>query len=213
MVPPPKTAKRPILLQHSSTKTKCNNKGSTYKNCKPLLLHHSTTKTTCNNTVVNFMNSGSTVYDYFFFRAQAHCKWERSVLALNMGPLGWVKYIPIFESNLAFLKSGQTQSNYSEMFWTQGLKWVPAWARIAFWLGWFGLNCAQMAPGGAESDFGQWGLNWQLRAETDLFNLQCSNTTCNNISKNWQPVDCNIASTIPIVLTMESPHTCNSNHL
>ena len=66
--------KKTPLLQHSSTKTKCNNKGSTSKNCKPLLLHHGTTKTTCNNTVANFVNSGSTVCDYFFFRAQVHCK-------------------------------------------------------------------------------------------------------------------------------------------
>ena len=28
------------------------------------------------------------------------------------------------------------------------------WAGIAFWKGFFGLNCAQMAPGRAESDFG-----------------------------------------------------------
>ena len=154
MVPPPKTAKKPLLLQHSSTKTKCNNKCSTSKNCKPLLLQHSTTKTTCNNTVANFMNSRSTVYDYFFFRARAHCKWKRSVLALKMGPFGWVKYSPIFESNLAFLKSGQIQSNYLGMFWTQGLKSAPVWAGIAFWLGCFGLNCAQMPPGGVESDFG-----------------------------------------------------------
>ena len=32
--------KKTLLLQHSSTKTKSNNKGSTSKNCKPLLLHH-----------------------------------------------------------------------------------------------------------------------------------------------------------------------------
>ena len=56
-----KLQKKPLLLQQSSTKTKCNNKGSTSKNCKPFLLHHSTTKTTCNNTVANFVNSGSTV--------------------------------------------------------------------------------------------------------------------------------------------------------
>jgi len=146
--------KKTLLLQHSSTKTKCNNKGSTSKNYKPLLLHHSTTKTTCNNTVANFVNSGSTVCDYFFFRAQAHCKWERSVSPLKMGPFGWVKYSPIFESNLASLKSGPIQSNYLGMFWTQGLKWVSGWVRIAFWWGCFGLNYAQMPPGGAESDFG-----------------------------------------------------------
>ena len=55
------------------------------------------------------MNSGSTVYDYFSFRAQAHCKWEKSVLALKMEPFGRVKYSPIFESNLASLN----QDKYS----------------------------------------------------------------------------------------------------
>ena len=55
------------------------------------------------------MNSGSTVYDYFSFSAQAHCKWEKSVLALKMGPFGRVKYSPIFESNLASIN----QDKYS----------------------------------------------------------------------------------------------------
>ena len=35
-----------------------------------------------------------------------HCKSERSVLALKIGPFRWVKYSPIFES-----KSGPIQSN------------------------------------------------------------------------------------------------------
>ena len=36
-----------------------------------------------------------------------HSKSERSVLALNIGPFRWVKYSPIFESNLAPLNQGQ----------------------------------------------------------------------------------------------------------
>ena len=35
------------------------------------------------------------------------CKSERSVLALKIGPFRWVKYSPIFESNLAPLNQGQ----------------------------------------------------------------------------------------------------------
>ena len=49
--------------------------------------------------------------------------------------------------------SGPVQSNYPGVIWIQGLKWVPAWAGIAFWWGSFALNCAQMASEGAESDF------------------------------------------------------------
>ena len=37
------------------------------------------------------------------------------------------------------------------------LKWALPWAGIAFWLSFLGLNCAQMAPGRAESDFGLQG--------------------------------------------------------
>ena len=35
------------------------------------------------------------------------CKSERFALALKMGPFLWVKYSPIFESNLAPLNQGQ----------------------------------------------------------------------------------------------------------
>ena len=33
----------------------------------------------------------------------------------------------------------------------------PAWAGITFGMACLGFNCAQMASGGAESDFGLWG--------------------------------------------------------
>ena len=36
-----------------------------------------------------------------------HCKSERSVLAQKIAPFRWVKYSPIFESNLAPLNQGQ----------------------------------------------------------------------------------------------------------
>ena len=82
------------------------------------------------------------ILDYFL-----HFKWKKSVLALKMWPFRWVKsYGPIFESNLAPLHQGQ----YSPI--TRAEVGQP-WAGIAFWLSCFGLNCAQMAPGGAESDF------------------------------------------------------------
>ena len=93
-------------------------------------------------------------------RITYHCKSERSVFALKIGPFRWLKYSPIFESNLTPLNQGEyraIQSNYLGLIWTQGTKLAPAWAVIAFWLSCFGLNCAQMAPGGAESDFGLQG--------------------------------------------------------
>ena len=85
--------------------------------------------------------------------AASHCKSERSVLALKMGPFRWIKYSPIYFWVL-FGSLYQGQSNYPGMTWIQGLKWVPAWAGIAFWWGSFALNCAQIASEGAESEFG-----------------------------------------------------------
>ena len=53
--------------------------------------------------------------------------------------------------------SGSIRSNYLGLMWTQGLKWAPVWTGIAYWWSYFGLNCAQMAPGGVESEFGMQG--------------------------------------------------------
>ena len=98
-----------------------------------------------------------------YFQQIIHCKSERSVLALKMGTCWWVKYIPVFESIwLLWIRvswSGLIQSNYLGLMliWTQGLKWNPGWTKIAFWWGCFGLSGAQMAPGGAETDFGMQG--------------------------------------------------------
>ena len=47
-----------------------------------------------------FENSRASCYNL-------HCKSERSVLALKIGPFQWVKYSPIFESNLAPLNQGK----------------------------------------------------------------------------------------------------------
>ena len=69
-----------------------------------------------------------------------------------MGPFRWIQYCPIFESNLAPLIITQGWFGPNE-----GLKLVPAWAEIAFWWGYFGLNCGQIALGEAESDFGLQG--------------------------------------------------------
>ena len=72
-------------------------------------------------------------------RLGLHCKSERSVLAQKIGPFRWVKYSPIFESNLAPLNQRQCNSvSYG-------------------WLRFFGLDCAEIAPGRAESDFGLQG--------------------------------------------------------
>ena len=78
------------------------------------------------------------------FIQYVHCKSERSVLALKIGPFRWVKY----RANTVQLSSADL---------VPGLKWALPWAGIAFWLSFFGLNCAQMAPGRAESDFGLQG--------------------------------------------------------
>ena len=59
--------------------------------------------------------------------------------------------------------SGSIRSNYLGRTWTQGLKWAPVWTGIAYWWSYFGLNCAQMAPGGVESDFGMQGWIGTLR--------------------------------------------------
>ena len=69
--------------------------------------------------ISNFMKS-RTVYassSYTFVRVETviwpsmrfdiHSKSERSVLALKTGPFRWVKYSPIFGSNLAPLNQGQ----------------------------------------------------------------------------------------------------------
>ena len=69
--------------------------------------------------------------------------------------------------------SGSIRSNYLGLIWTQGLKWASVWTGIAFWWSCFGLNCAQIAPGGPETDSWPEGLNWHFAAETDLFNIQC----------------------------------------
>ena len=84
-----------------------------------------------------------------------HRKSERSVLALKIEPFRWVKYSPIFESNLVPLTRANTsvQSATADQGWNgPRVDW-----NIAFWWGCFGLNFAQMASGGAESDFGLQG--------------------------------------------------------
>ena len=67
------------------------------------------------------------------------------------------------------LKSGSSQYNYLWLIWSQGLKWAPGWAGIAFWLSCFGLNCAQMAPERVESDFGLQGWIDTLGLKQSLF--------------------------------------------
>ena len=62
-----------------------------------------------------------------------HSKTERSVLALKIGPLRWVNYSPIFESNLAPLNQGQYSPIIARADLVRGLKWALPWAGITSW--------------------------------------------------------------------------------
>ena len=82
-----------------------------------------------------------------------HSKSERSVLAIKMGPFWWVKYSPIFESNLAPLNQGQ-HSQLTRADLVPGAEMGPRVGWNSLLIEFFGLNCAQMAPGRDELDFG-----------------------------------------------------------
>ena len=86
-----------------------------------------------------------------------HRKSERSVLALKIGPFRWVKYSPIFESNLVPLTRANTSVQSTTADQDPRAEMGPVWTGIAFRWGCFGLNFAQMASGAAESDFGLQG--------------------------------------------------------
>ena len=86
-----------------------------------------------------------------------HRKSERSVLALKIGPFRWVKYSPIFESNLVPLARANTWVQSTAADLDPRAEMGPVWTGIAFWWGCFGLNFAQMASGGVQSDFGLQG--------------------------------------------------------
>ena len=121
----------------------------------------------------------------------SHCKSERSVLALKIGPFRWVKYSPIFESNLAPLNQGQYSPIIARtdlaLGWNgpyRGLEKpfdVTLLAQIAlsprpalFWpRDWNRLRLR--SNGSRKGWIRHWpaGLNWHFGAETDLFNFQC----------------------------------------
>ena len=86
-----------------------------------------------------------------------HHKSERSVLALKIGPFRWVKCSPIFESNLLPRTRANTLVQSTTADQDPRAEMGSVWTGIAFWWGCFGLNFAQMASGGAESDFGLQG--------------------------------------------------------
>ena len=58
--------------------------------------------------------------------------------------------------SLIWLRANTVQLARADL--VPGLKWALPWAGRTFWLSFFGLDCAQMAPGRAESDFGRQGL-------------------------------------------------------
>ena len=68
---------------------------------------------------------------YIYQQGMIHSKSERSVLALKTGPFRWVKYSPIFGSNLAPLNQGQ----YSPI--SQG--WFGPSAEMVPTVGWNSL--------------------------------------------------------------------------
>ena len=80
-----------------------------------------------------------------------HCKsemTERNVFSLKMRPFGEQNTVLFYGSNLApLINTVQLPRDYLDPTW---LKYVTEWVSI-------GLNCAQMAPGKAESDFGLQG--------------------------------------------------------
>ena len=106
--------------------------------------------------------------------ASIHSKSERFVLALKIGPFRWVKYSPIFGSNLAPLNQGQ----YSPISYG----WFGPRAEMGPTVGWNSLLIELFWPklcskGSRKGWIRLWptGLNWHFhfRAETDLFNFQC----------------------------------------
>ena len=101
-----------------------------------------------------------------------YCKSERSVLAQKIGPFRWVKYSPIFESNLAPLNQRQCSPvSYG---------WFAPRAEMGPTVGWNSLLIELFWPklcsnGSRKGWIRLWpaGLNWHFGAETDLFNFQC----------------------------------------
>ena len=98
-------------------------------------------------------------------------KSGRSVLALKIGPVRWVKYSPIFESNLAPLNQGQ----YSPISYG----WFGPRAEMGPTVGWNSLLIELFWPklcsnGSRKGWIRLWpaGLNWHFGAKIDLLNFQ-----------------------------------------
>ena len=140
-------------------------------------------------------------------------------LALKIGPFRWVNYSPNFESNLAPLNQGQytpIQSNCLGLIWTQRLKWAPVWDGIASWLSCFGINCDQMAPKGAESEYGPQGgiSNLGLRQIFLIFSVAEDNSLA---IIEWVWVECKELCRYRRLLSTEADNTetqrsVNSSH-
>ena len=102
-----------------------------------------------------------------------HSTSERSVLALEIVPFRWVKYSPIYESNLAPLNQGQ----YSPI--SKG--WFGPRAEMGPTVGWNSLLIELFWPklcsnGSRKGWIRLWpaGPNWPFGTETDLLNFQCT---------------------------------------
>ena len=73
-----------------------------------------------------------------------------------MAGRGWVKYSPIFESNSApSIRANTVQLTRADLDARAAMGPSVGWNSLL--IGLFGLNCAQMTPGRAESDFGLQG--------------------------------------------------------
>ena len=96
----------------------------------------------------------SVTFHYCLNYLQLPCKSERPVLALKMRLFRWVKYSPIFYSNLAALNQGQYTGPITRAYLDPRAEMGPSVAWNSLLIELFCLNCAQMALEGTESDFG-----------------------------------------------------------
>ena len=109
----------------------------------PFILSWQYSNSNQNRTKVNMLNGRNWC---------THCKPQISVLALKMAGRGWVKYSPIYESNSApSIRANIVQLTRTDLDPRAAMGPSVGWNSLL--IGLFGLNCAQMTPGKAESDF------------------------------------------------------------
>ena len=104
--------------------------------------------------------------------SKVHCKSERSVLAVKMWPFRWVKYSPIFESNLApLIRANTVQLPKTDLDPRAETCPGVGWNRLLMGLLW--LKLCSNGSKRAWIRLRSAGLNWHFGAEADLFNFQC----------------------------------------